>query len=111
RALQFYEEFAAEQGRAPAVRLAQATAYRRVGDIQQKLGEHAKADDAYGRALALSRQLVADFPAEHEYCALLARCQQRLRLPHSRAKQFQEAERAYREAVALSEKLVAHPPD
>jgi serine/threonine protein kinase/uncharacterized protein HemY len=111
KALRFYEEFAAEEGRAPAVRLAQATAYRRVGDIQEKLGEHVKAADAYGWALALSRQLVEDFPAEHEYGALLAGCQHRLGLHYFQAKQYEEAERAFREAVALREKLIAESPN
>jgi tetratricopeptide (TPR) repeat protein len=111
KALQFYEEFATEEGRAPAVRLAQATAYRRVGDIQEKLGEHAKAENAYGRALALARQLVDDFPTKPEHRALLAGCQHRLGLHFSRGKQFEEAERAYREAVALREKLVAESPN
>jgi serine/threonine protein kinase len=111
KALQFYEEFAAEQGRAPAVRLAQAMAYRRVGDIQEKLGERVKAEGAYGRALALARQLVEDFSIEHEHRALLAGCQHRLGLHFSGGKQFEEAERAYREAVALREKLVAESPN
>jgi tetratricopeptide (TPR) repeat protein len=111
KALQFYEEFAAEEGSDPAVRLAQATAYRRVGDIQQKLGEQAKAEEAYGRALALSRRLADDFPAEPEYRGLLAGCQHQLGLHFSQAKQFQEAERAFREAVALREKLLAESPN
>jgi tetratricopeptide (TPR) repeat protein len=109
-ALQFYEEFAAERGTDPAVRLAQATAYRRVGDIQQKLGEHAQAEVAYGRALTLSRQLADDFPAESGYRELLAGCQHRLGLHFARAKQFQEAERACREAVARRQQLVVESP-
>jgi serine/threonine protein kinase/Flp pilus assembly protein TadD len=111
KALQFYEEFAAEQGRDPEVRLAQATAYRRVGDIQQKLGEQAKAEEAYGRALDLSRRLADDFPAEPKYRELLAGCQHKLGVLLSQAKRFQEAERAFREAVALREKLVSESPN
>jgi serine/threonine protein kinase/Flp pilus assembly protein TadD len=111
KALQFYEEFAAEEGSDPAVRLAQATAYRRVGDIQQKLGEQAKAEEAYGRALALSRRLADDFPAEPQYRELLAGCQHKLGVLFAQAKQFQEAERASREAIALREKLVSESPD
>jgi tetratricopeptide (TPR) repeat protein len=111
KALQFYEEFAAEQGRDPEVRLAQATAYRRVGDIQQKLGEQAKAEQAYGRALDLSRRLADDFPAEPKYRELLAGCQYKLGVLFSQAKQFQEAERAFREAVALREQLISESPN
>jgi serine/threonine protein kinase/Flp pilus assembly protein TadD len=109
-ALRFYEEFAAERGTDPAVRLAQATAYRRVGDIQQKLGEHAQAEVAYGRALTLSGQLADDFPAESGYRELLAGCQHRLGLHFARAKQLLEAERACREAVARREQLVVESP-
>lgn len=111
KALQFYEEFATEEGRVPAVRLAQAIAYRRVGDIQQKLGEHAKAAHAYDQALAVARQLVDPFPAEQEHRALLAGCQHRLGLHFSQGKQFEEAERAYREAVTLRKGLVAESPN
>jgi tetratricopeptide (TPR) repeat protein len=122
KALQFYEEFAADLGKEPhwgpvhhhppaAVRLARATAYRRVGDIQQKLGAPAKAEDAYRQAITLSRQLAEDSPTEPKYRDLLAGCQHKLGLHFSQAKQFQEAERAYREAVALREKLVAESPN
>jgi serine/threonine protein kinase/Flp pilus assembly protein TadD len=112
KALRFYEEFAAEQhGRDPAVRLAQATAYRRVGDIQQKMGEQARAEGAYGRALALARQLADDFPAEPAYRELLAGCQHKLGVCFSGVKRFHQAERAYRQAVALRQKLVAESPN
>jgi tetratricopeptide (TPR) repeat protein len=110
KALQFYEEFAVEQGREPEVRLAQATAYRRVGDIQQKLGEQAKAEEAYTRALALTRRLADDFAAEPEYRELLAGCQYKLGVLFSQTKQFREAERAFREAIALREKLASESP-
>jgi serine/threonine protein kinase/Flp pilus assembly protein TadD len=122
KALQFYDEFAADLGREPhwgpvhhhspaAVRLARATAYRRVGDIQQKLGDPAKAEDAYRQAITLSRQLAEDFPAEPMYRDLLAVCQHKLGLHFSQVKQFHEAERAYRQAVALREKLVVESPN
>src|SRR5262249_38480032 len=67
KALRFYQEFAGERGTDPAVRLATGMAYRRVGDIERKLGEQAKAEAAYGPAVHLFRRLADDFPARPEY--------------------------------------------
>jgi hypothetical protein len=110
KALRFYQDFAREQGTDPAVRRATALAYRRVGDIQQKLGEQAKAEEAYGQALGLFGRLVKDFPARPEYREGLAGCYHQLGLLHAGAKRHQEAEAAYRQAVALREQLLAEAP-
>jgi serine/threonine protein kinase/Flp pilus assembly protein TadD len=122
KALQFYEEFAEDLGTEPhggpflhnrraAIRLSQATAYRRVGDIQQKLGDHAQAEDAYHQAITLSRQLADEFPAEPKYRELLGACYHKLGKRFFQGKLFPEAEKAYREAVALRGKLIAESPD
>jgi tetratricopeptide (TPR) repeat protein len=111
KALRFYQEFARERGTDPAVRLATGTAYRRVGDIERKLGEEAKAEEAYGQAVARFRRLADDFPARPEYREALADGSHHLGLLLARLKRGPEAEEAYRQAVARWEKLLADTPD
>jgi tetratricopeptide (TPR) repeat protein len=111
KALRFYQEFARERGTDPAVRLAAGTAYRRVGDIQGKLGEYAKAEEAYGQAIARFRRLADDFPARPEYREALADSSHHLGLLLARLKRGPEAEEAYRQAAARWEKLLAGAPD
>jgi tetratricopeptide (TPR) repeat protein len=111
KALRFYQEFAGERGADPAVRLATGTAYRRVGDIECKLGEQAKAEAAYGQAVALFRRLADDFPTRPEYREALADSSHHLGLLLARLKRGHEAQEAYRQAVALWEMLLADTPD
>jgi tetratricopeptide (TPR) repeat protein len=74
-ALRFYQEFAEERGTNPELRLESGNAYRRVGMIQHKLGEFAKAEEASSQASLLLEQLVADLPYEPRYRAALAQSQ------------------------------------
>jgi cytosine/adenosine deaminase-related metal-dependent hydrolase len=50
-ALHFYEEFAQEQSTHPELRLETANAYRRAGQIRQKFGERALAEEEFNRAI------------------------------------------------------------
>jgi tetratricopeptide (TPR) repeat protein len=111
KALRFYEEFAQEQGSDPEVRLAQALAYRRVGDIQFKLGEQAQAEAAYREALALAGRLIDDYPEVLAYREALAACYHQLGTLLSAAKRFPEAETAYRKAAEGRYQLLAAFPD
>jgi serine/threonine protein kinase len=60
KALHYYEDFSKERGSTPYLRLETARAASRVGDIQHKLGELAKAEDAYNDAIARLQKMVAD---------------------------------------------------
>jgi len=71
-ALRFYQEFAQERSTDPELRLETGNAYRRVGEIQERLGEYAKAEEALNNASLLLEQLVTDFPDEPRYRAALA---------------------------------------
>src|SRR5262249_3046036 len=62
-ALSFYKEFAKEQSSDPEARLQAALAYTRVAQIQIKMGENAKAEDAGNQGIALLEELVAEFPS------------------------------------------------
>src|SRR5262249_2405123 len=62
RALEFYQEFAAQNSADPAVALDVARARRRVGDIQRLVGQHDGARGAYHRAIDQAEQVVRNFP-------------------------------------------------
>jgi tetratricopeptide (TPR) repeat protein len=106
KALRYYQDFAQEQGTNPAVRLATALAYRRVGDIQQKLGDFSSAEPAYTEAIGLLARLADDFPACSEYRTALGHCHHNLGGLLRQVKRLDEAERAYRRAVVLREQLM-----
>jgi len=64
KALHAYEEFSKEKGDAPRWRLETAKAARRVGDINHKLGERARAAEAYALAISGLKRLADEFPLE-----------------------------------------------
>jgi serine/threonine protein kinase len=72
KALQYYEEFAAEPGADPALRHQAGLAARRVGDMQARLAAPADAEGAYGKAIRIQAGLAAGFPDVPEYRQELA---------------------------------------
>jgi serine/threonine protein kinase/uncharacterized protein HemY len=110
KALRYYEDFSQEPGSDPAVRFATALAYRRVGDIQQKLGDFSRAEPAYTEAVRLLTRLAEDFRSHSEYRAALALCHHNLGGLLAQVKRHEEAEGALRRAVALREQLVQEAP-
>ena len=101
KALAFYEEFAEEKSSDPEVRLETARAARRVGDIQHRLGDVARAATAYEQALTRLEQLRQDSPN-------LPGCRDELAQVHNNrgnlfrdTGQLADAAREYRDAQAL----------
>ena len=110
KALHFYEEFSLENSSVPRWRLESAKAARRVGEIQHKLGEHAKAREAYDLAIARLTQLVAEFPgdsAQRDELANAHNSHGNLLRENGRPA---DAERAYRQAHTLFADLAAEDP-
>lgn len=66
RVLPLYEQLAQVNGAEPGVRLTRGRAYRRLGMIQQELGQPADADRAYGEAITILRQLAEESPPSRE---------------------------------------------
>jgi serine/threonine protein kinase len=110
KALQYYEAFAQESGTDPGLRHQAGIAYRRVGDIQSRLGKHAEAEAAYGRAIGVQAALVDVFPNRPEYRRELATCQNHLGLLVMELGRKAEAEQAQRRALAAWKQLVADFP-
>ena len=81
----------------------------RVGDIQQMLGEHAAAEDAYLAAENLLSELVDRFPENHEYIHDLATCY----VDHGELLKnlghLDEAERTCHVALQQQDKVPARP--
>jgi serine/threonine protein kinase len=110
KALQFYQGFARKAGTEPAVQLETARAYKRVGDIQAKLGDSSEAEAAYRAALRILEPLATEFPTLPQYRDELARSYNDLGKVVDGTGRHEEAETAYRAAVSISEPLATEFP-
>ena len=84
--------------------------YFRVGLMRYRLGELQEAEAAFRDALALRKQLAADFPTRPDFRQELARTYGNLGLLLRDTGRLQEAEAAYREALKLQQQLAADFP-
>jgi tetratricopeptide (TPR) repeat protein len=109
-ALHSYQEFSKEQSADPELRLQTGNAYRRVADIQEKLGELSRAEEAVSQAIVLLEQLTADFPSEPRYRDVLASSHHKLGCLLRRREQFDEAEKEFQQSLLLHRNLVAEWP-
>ena len=62
KAMGFYEKFLTQESDDPVIQLEAGRAYRRVGDIRWKLGQHDHANEAYQSAIELLERLAASRP-------------------------------------------------
>jgi serine/threonine protein kinase/Flp pilus assembly protein TadD len=111
KALTFYENLSREHSSDPELRHEAARAARRVGDIEQYLGQTGAADESYRRAITLLQQLASDFPAVPQYREELAICHNNRGNLLRRTDRLTEAEQAYRQTLALYEQLCSDRPD
>jgi tetratricopeptide (TPR) repeat protein len=72
KALSYYERFAADEGSEPGHRFKAAVAYRRVGEMEEKLGHSSEAKLACRAATRILEALLAAAPSEPEYQCELA---------------------------------------
>jgi serine/threonine protein kinase len=111
KALAFYEELSAEEGGNPAVRYETGMAYRRVGDIQRKLHQFDKAEQAYRQAVTVLERLVADAPGVPEYRQELALAHHNRGNLLREVRRAEESERAWRLAREIRTELARQHPD
>ncbi len=106
RALDFYKQFLQEKSDDPGVRWETGRAHMRMGDIQEMLGEHAAAEQAYASARTFFTDLRTEFPDDARYRRDLAVCLNNLGQLLMDAGRTPEAEQALRDALDLRQKLV-----
>jgi tetratricopeptide (TPR) repeat protein len=92
------------------MRLETARAYRRIAEIQRKLGKAPQAEKAYKRAAESFQELADQFPEAPEYRHELADTLYKLGDHLGETGSIPEAGSAYNRALDLQEKLVAEFP-
>jgi serine/threonine protein kinase/tetratricopeptide (TPR) repeat protein len=110
KALDFYQQFAQQNDSDTPARFEVSRAHRRVGDIQEFVGENAAAQQAYVAATARAQELAAGFPDEPKYAHQLAVCHNALGKALVPINQMPAAEEHFRQAIDLLTKLTANYP-
>lgn len=107
---QQWEGFAAIQGDDADSRSARAEGRHRVSLMRSRLGELKEAEADLAAAVALRKQLAADFPARHEFRRDLAKSHSDRGILLSDTGRPKEAEADYAAALALQKQLAADFP-
>jgi serine/threonine protein kinase/tetratricopeptide (TPR) repeat protein len=110
KALQFYTEFAKETSNDPSVRFETARAYRRIAEIQHRLGQPSHAEDAFDRATGYMQGLADEFPSEPKYRAELAMTLHRFGVLLGDTGRYSDEEKFHRRALTLEEQLATEHP-
>jgi tetratricopeptide (TPR) repeat protein len=110
KALAFYKDLADEQGDDADVRGRAAEAYSRVAAIEQALGHHKEAAEAFREALARFEQLRTEFPEDARYQRDLALAVFQYAEWLAQVGRLPEAEQSHRRALAIRERLADEPP-
>jgi tetratricopeptide (TPR) repeat protein len=105
KALQFYTEAAQQTSRDPAVRFETAKAFRRVGEIQHRLGEPGLAENAHRQAVDRLQALVDEVPGNANYRAELADALHRLGVLMGDTGRYSEEEQIHRRALTIHQTL------
>jgi tetratricopeptide (TPR) repeat protein len=110
KALRYYQRSSEGPGSGPGQRLEAAQAYRRVGDIQARLGAYRAAEQAYRQALAALREPAAALPGDPEPWDIQAAVYDGLGLVLADTHRYPEAEQALGEELRLVQRLVGAGP-
>jgi serine/threonine protein kinase len=110
-ALEFYQVFLKQKGRDPTLRYETGLSYFRVADIERQLSRASESIQNYDEATKILQALADEFPTRAEYREQLAHCHLRRGTALARLFRHDEAEAAYKQALAGWESLVAERPD
>jgi serine/threonine protein kinase len=110
-ALKYYQDFLAERGSDPSVKLELARAYTRVGFINDLIASKTEAVSSYEKACALYDEFVQAHPDEPAYRAELARSCESLAKLYQSTSRLDAAETQFRKALELRDVLVHEHPD
>ncbi len=102
-ALDFYDRFAQQNPTNPQLYRDTAKVHRRVADIYQRLGQHARAEEAYERSLRFlnAQQIAGDSSLDLERAETL----NQLGFSMYSASRFEDAEHEFRRALHLLESV------
>jgi tetratricopeptide (TPR) repeat protein len=109
--IQYYAESIDEEAATEEEQSRRAQAYHRMGRLNLVLGRPQDSKNAYRRAVALGKQLAADFPHRPEFLYQLASSQNALGVRLRVEGRSSEAESAYVEAKAILKQLAADFPN
>jgi serine/threonine protein kinase/tetratricopeptide (TPR) repeat protein len=110
RVLAYYERFLRENAEEPSMRRETGMAYRRAGELRDRLGEHAKAERDFNQGIDLLEKLAREFPQEPAYRKELASTLFSRNRLLGRLGRLPEAEKDIRRSVALLERLAPDHP-
>ncbi|HEY3391990.1 MAG TPA: tetratricopeptide repeat protein, partial [Lacipirellulaceae bacterium] len=110
KALRFYTEFAKETSNDPSIHFETARAYRRIAEIQHRLGQPSQAEEAFRQAIDQTQALVDEFPTNSAYRADLTDTLHKFGVLLGDTGRYQEEETIHRRALALDEQLAADFP-
>jgi serine/threonine protein kinase/tetratricopeptide (TPR) repeat protein len=105
-----FEGFAALTSDDAESRSIRAEGYFHVGLMRHRLGELKEAEAAYADALAIRKQLAADFPRRPEFRSGLAKCRINLGALFWKTGRLKEAEASFTDAMAIQKQLAADFP-
>jgi serine/threonine protein kinase/Flp pilus assembly protein TadD len=122
RSLAFYQRVLQENRSDPAGRLQTGLVYRELLTLYVRRKDAAKALQAYGQAVAVFKELTAEFPAESRYQGELAGIHLQLQtyiganvgeyqIPELKAGRYQRAAELCQQAVTMSQALMGEQPD
>jgi serine/threonine protein kinase len=106
-AVPFFEEFAAQQAGNPEAEGERAQVIMQLALVREEMGETEKARAEYDRARSIFAELAAGHPQVHKYREALAVSQYNLGNALEAQHRTAEAEAAYRQALAVIERLRA----
>jgi serine/threonine protein kinase/tetratricopeptide (TPR) repeat protein len=105
KVLGFYEAFTKQSGETAEARFLRAKGYFKVAHLRALLGEQVQAVEGYRQAVTLLEQLADESPEVSEYREKLARTHNNLGILLAELNNDTDAEKSFRQAVALWEKL------
>lgn len=106
-----YEQLTADAGRDPESRFGVAQAYRRVGEIQTRLGEHAEATQALVQASRRLDELSAELPNEPELQKERARVLTGEGVLARARGESEQAEKLFTHALSIRKAFATAAPD
>jgi tetratricopeptide (TPR) repeat protein len=109
--LEFYERFAARNATNAQLQVEAAKAYRRIAELQQRLGKPTEAEGSFARALAILERVVRKSPSVVAYQYELAETYASAEPSSEGAEAMAQAEQRLRHALEVCADLARRDPD